>query len=44
MALYENMFNLIKYHGFSEVGLYSMVPWELEIFTGLAIASVTKKP
>ena len=37
MAFYDNFYGLIRNHGYTEHGILSMIPWELEIVTMLAV-------
>jgi hypothetical protein len=39
VAFFENFYELVRYHGYSENGLFTMIPWEFEIATMLAIAA-----
>ena len=37
VAFYDNFYGLVRHHGYSEHGILSMIPWELEIVTMLAV-------
>ena len=39
VAFFENFYELVRYHGYSEAGLFGMIPWEFEIATMLATAA-----